>query len=824
MGDRDKINSSPYWDGRFSEDWETSQGPSQSRFFSKIAIDHCPNWLVEQIRRNSLSFADWGCAQGDGTDVWGSFVGTKQLFGIDFSSVAIQQALKRYPAIRFFSENWLEDDNNGSKKYNAFDVVFSSNTLEHFTQPFDVLNLISKHASKAIILALPYKELDRIDEHFFSFIPENIPLRLENGFRLVWSRVVDCRKIQNTFWMGDQIILVYADMEWFDSLKLTLSECNIETLDFRYHQNATADPIDGGNLAVPKVAQEQSDANAIKLICSLDECKEKILTLESTLFVRDSEIKVLTSELEERDAQIVNLDSHILEKEIKIRNLTKNLDESTAKVVALTNDSIKYDVEITELQAEIAGAHEQLALLDAAVLARDEQIKTITSSRSWKLTRPARLANRLVGAIGSKDQQYALLKSVYWNLPEFLRGKLNKHRHAYVAKNLYHNDATLVTTQQLSKNVIVQVSEWVAKANKSQRVAIVPCGFEFDELVNQRPINAAKYFSGKGYLVLFVAWQWTPADILSKGCAEVWPNVYQVPLFEFISMNSTFGNNGDSSIFLVTMPAPSLVNLIPSLRQRGFNIVYDVMDEWEAFSHVGQAPWFKKAVEQSLVLQSDFVCTVAPALRDKFSNLRNDIQVIGNGYSPDVIGTSNKNMSRSHQQEEIIIGYFGHLTDAWFDWRLLFYLAKKRKDVTFELIGYGEPDWVRTEAVKYSNMRLIGKVLPKDLHIYASRWSAGIIPFVTGTLAESVDPIKIYEYLYFGLPTVVTGIRHLKEYPMTFYAEREDIILVFDRAIKVEWDEKAVDQFLEETTWSARFDLLVTLATKYQNIRRLYEK
>lgn len=221
----DTINSDAYWNTRFSENWEACDGPNQSRFFSKIAIEYLPPWLINQLKQQSLTLADWGCAQGDGTDVWADYLDPQQLTGIDFSSVAIEQAGKRYPAIRFISEDWLTPSNNQG---DIFDVVFSSNTLEHFHNPYKVVRELCARAKKAVVLTLPYREEDRIDEHFFSFLPDNMPTVLPNGFRLVWARVVDCRVLQDTLWIGEQIILVYADPAWVDSLALTLSDIKID--------------------------------------------------------------------------------------------------------------------------------------------------------------------------------------------------------------------------------------------------------------------------------------------------------------------------------------------------------------------------------------------------------------------------------------------------------------------------------------------------------------------------------------------------------------------------------------------------------------------
>src|SRR5690606_27951423 len=145
--------------------------------------------------------------------------------GIDFSEVAVRQAQQRYPAINFLCEDWL-DASSGSYQH-TFDVVFSSNTLEHFHQPYPVLNAIAQRAAKAVVLALPYKELDRIDEHFYTFLADNIPLTLGNGFRLCWAKAVDCRKVADALWHGIQIVLVYAAPAWLDTLSLVLADTYI---------------------------------------------------------------------------------------------------------------------------------------------------------------------------------------------------------------------------------------------------------------------------------------------------------------------------------------------------------------------------------------------------------------------------------------------------------------------------------------------------------------------------------------------------------------------------------------------------------------------
>jgi len=149
-----KINSQPYWDMRFVTDWEKMSGPAQSREFSWLAVNQLPEWIFRALQRDALTLVDWGCAQGDGTDVWASQMPVANICGVDFSAPAIEQASKRYPAINFKCQNWL---NPSQDTLDEYDIVFSSNTLEHFSNPYEVLRRITEHARKAIVLLLPYQ-------------------------------------------------------------------------------------------------------------------------------------------------------------------------------------------------------------------------------------------------------------------------------------------------------------------------------------------------------------------------------------------------------------------------------------------------------------------------------------------------------------------------------------------------------------------------------------------------------------------------------------------------------------------------------------------
>lgn len=275
------INSKPYWDARFATDWEQAQGPGQSRFFSRVAMAHLPSWLFRAIREQRLSVVDWGCAQGDGTDELAALIDASQLSGVDFSRTAVEQAGARYPAIRFIQANWLEAPPTEAPP-ETWDIVFSSNTLEHFHQPFDVLQVLCARARKALVLVLPYRERDRIAEHHFSFLPDNLPARLPNGFRLLWARVINCRGMAESYWPGEQIVLVYGSPADLSTGPLMLSDCEISKDDTGTQIQALGRDLDRLNQLVKDQQTQLKDqqTQVQVLVQAVAERDEKIAALD----------------------------------------------------------------------------------------------------------------------------------------------------------------------------------------------------------------------------------------------------------------------------------------------------------------------------------------------------------------------------------------------------------------------------------------------------------------------------------------------------------------------------------------------------------------
>lgn len=714
-----------------------------------------------------MTVADIGCAEGDCTDFLARRYPSSKFTGIDFSVAGIKKAKQYYPDIDFIRAD-IRSFND------MFDVVYSSNTLEHFHDPFSMLSHLFKCAKKYVVLLIPFQERQRFEEHFYTFEYRDFLLNNEE-FSLVYSREYDCSKIENIFWGGKQLLVIYERGKNADR-SVTLDDF-VGSLSEEY------------NAQITKIIENKHELQELK--------KNNELLLQST--TQSLEL------LKAKEALIQELNGLLSNEQHRNNELTQS------------NRELQYQLHGEKENNIYLKAQEDWFRAESYKLSHE--IKNIYSSGFWKLA------------------------SKYYRIRDNFPGIKHLFKAARIIKNhgfrdFYRLCKLKICNFRVKNTDPAQVNEinsmysritQLYQENHINGIAVIPAAFPFDELYNQRSINLAKYLSGKKIISLFIIWQWDKNEIVERAYEEVFPFVYSIPMssfFENIDRVSNLREITNKYAFL-NIPSSSYVGIIPNLRNNGFEIVYDIMDEWEEFAKVGQAPWYDKFAEESMILQADRVTAVSQALVEKFSFIRCDIQCIGNGYFPELLGSPNISSKKQNENEVIQVGYFGHLTESWFDWELIFELAKN-ETLKFHLIGYGASQETLRKIKKYKNIKYHGKVKPSELNDFVSNWNVAIIPFSQSKLSEAVDPIKVYEYLYFGLPVVVTGIPHLRNYPLVRVVNNE--AGDFMKAIEASYseigtttsDNDRLPKFLRDTTWESRFDKL--MGHENSGYVRLYRK
>ncbi|BBB66384.1 hypothetical protein UNDYM_2131 [Undibacterium sp. YM2] len=765
-----EINSRAYWDARFENDWVACKGDKQSRFFASIAIQQLPGWLLDQIRQEKLSVADWGCAQGDGTDVWASYVPADQIKGVDFSAAAIQQAHARYPGLRFANTDWLS---SSTSDQDVFDVVFSSNTLEHFHQPYQVLQTLSQRASKALVLALPYRELERESEHFYSFLPENIPLQLENGFSLVWAKVLDCRPLPNSLWQGEQIILMYADMGWLKKLGLRLSHVHLTQTDVQSELLQLQTSLSESQLQLQQAQQTQKSLE-------LESVHQEHMLLQHEKAYQQQQLDIaelllkcekLQQGIDEKVQQILGLkdqlvsSEHALQAQYKVQSGLQNL---TADLQKKADD---YDKLLQQLDLRDA----QISRMNLDVHYKEQAIREIKQSYSWILTRPLRFTRQFFQSPGRAC--YDLAKFMFWRLPAKMRWALHGPRHDFVrwvrASSPAVNASQLAFAGVSSANTNA-VTPFASKAEKNtdlswpefqqqvlsrradyKGIFVQELVIDWNVPLYQRPQHIAAAFGRLGYLVIYRTDNWAGDDV--QGCREVAKNVWITNRHEVNQLQDVVRS-------LYSTAYANTPELLLENGRRG-TLVYEYIDHIDP-----QISGDAENVRRLLALKdfafsggADYVVASAKKLYEeaiaavgvnKVILAQNGVDTAHYRHPKHLSTPLPQNLQKFRARYSKVVGYFGALA-PWLWYEAVADLVNCRPDLGFVFIGpdyYGGSD----KLVKADNLLYMGTVDYQILPAYARQFDVCFIPFAPGEIARTTSPLKLFEYFALEKPVVVT--------------------------------------------------------------------
>ena len=258
------INSEEYWNHRFkTKDWQEKGGNAQTAFFYNLLINLLPQNYKDLFHNETLTICDLGCAEGDGTFLLEQQFSNSKIHGVDIAVDAINNAKAKYKNINF------------STKFDSdYDVVISSNTLEHFKDPFSEIEKILRRTKRYFILLLPFQEYERIDEHFTTFDYDSFPLKISD-FNLTFLQSIKAKSI---YWPGKQVLVIY--------------ERNTSPIVF--------------------------NSNIYMLLEKKD---RQIEDIESQMQDKDQQLQKLESQMQDKDQQLQKL----REKELEISNLLKQL-------------------------------------------------------------------------------------------------------------------------------------------------------------------------------------------------------------------------------------------------------------------------------------------------------------------------------------------------------------------------------------------------------------------------------------------------------------------------------------------------------------------
>ena len=194
-----EMNSRDWWEEYHAEGWQANGGSEQTAHFMERLVSELAPDVKQFLQERHQDVLDWGCALGEGVEALSRAFPRCRVAGLDFSRMAISIARRNHPAFQF-----LESSEGQIPR--AFDVIVTSNCLEHFEDPLDIARRHLGACRQLYIILVPFREDPLSAHHRIRFEIDTFPPRLAEFIR-IQSSVIE---VDRRLWAGQQLLAVYA--------------------------------------------------------------------------------------------------------------------------------------------------------------------------------------------------------------------------------------------------------------------------------------------------------------------------------------------------------------------------------------------------------------------------------------------------------------------------------------------------------------------------------------------------------------------------------------------------------------------------------------
>lgn len=237
-------------------------------------------------------------------------------------------------------------------------------------------------------------------------------------------------------------------------------------------------------------------------------------------------------------------------------------------------------------------------------------------------------------------------------------------------------------------------------------------------------------------------------------------------------------------------------------------LIYDCMDDYIAINdHNGENDVIF-ASEKALLEKAQFIFASSNnlicLLHERYNVSLDNITLLRNGYS------DNWKISKSDLRKDdhiLRIGYFGTI-GRWFDFGVLEYYVGRNPNTEIHLYGPCEKGIkiIENPHIFYHGTAehdLLPELM-KDIKVL-------IMPFKNNDIVQSVDPVKLYEYISLKKDIVCLFYKEISHFePFVYFYQGdkgfEEQMEKCRYSVTRKYSDEKANQFLINNTWKARAD------------------
>jgi glycosyltransferase involved in cell wall biosynthesis len=252
---------------------------------------------------------------------------------------------------------------------------------------------------------------------------------------------------------------------------------------------------------------------------------------------------------------------------------------------------------------------------------------------------------------------------------------------------------------------------------------------------------------------------------------------------------------------------PDLYGYLPRLVRP--SIIYDCMDDAQAFPREQKRAATLARVEHELVAHAQFVFVSSERLRGILQSrhgTQKTYHLLRNAFDGKLLPAPPRNRPVRPVYQ---IGYCGTIA-TWLDWDLLVNILDTLPEIEFHLVGALDAG---ASIVHHPKIVWHGPKKHNELPAIMGEYDCLAMPFRVTPLIESVDPVKLYEYISFNKPIVAVYYDEIARFApfVHFYRTHAEALDLVSRLITGALERKYSDAerqaFLAANSWKERASL-----------------
>jgi len=239
-------------------------------------------------------------------------------------------------------------------------------------------------------------------------------------------------------------------------------------------------------------------------------------------------------------------------------------------------------------------------------------------------------------------------------------------------------------------------------------------------------------------------------------------------------------------------------------------VIYDCMDNHPAFIDDYKKRNEMISMEKQMVTRANIILAssenLISVLLDRFGNIiNNKIHLIRNGYNGSIVDVQETIPLKV--LDKFTFTYLGTVS-SWFNFDYIIKSLEDFPSIQYEIFG----PVARVSIPKHDRVIYRGTVEHDQLLQNVKDSDCLIMPFMVNEIIESVDPVKLYEYINFNKNILCCEYKEIRRFEpfVNFYSDyssyRTCIQNLLDSRGKIKYSQKNRNEFLIDNNWDARVD------------------